>query len=221
MTKEEIIDKAVWVQYPNNGIYKEYNINKEIHKLPILDNSFLYRDWTFNTHHFTTKYHRLYSLPLFAKLLNFNYNENDFILKERIGDGKFDISMLYPKTEFKYEIYGFNHNEHFDNISYDDIVHSNVSFSMMTDYHRLYKYPHENSRLINKTLNNERKLFISGDSHMIPNISVLSCYFNEIWYFDNRNGLSLYDKWKDIYFTDILIEIGCTGQDDYIVKNLR
>ena len=148
------------------------------------------------------------------------YDENDFVLKERNSNG-FDISVLVPKKEHKYEIYGFNRNEYFDNLSYDDITSSHIFFKNITDYHKQYKYPHENSRLINKTIDSDRILFISGDSQMIPDIPILSCYFKEIWYMDNRNNLTLSNKYKDINFTDVLVKIGRTEQSDYLDKNFR
>lgn len=221
MTKQELLDKAIYIQYPlTYGVYKEYNINKEIHKLPLLEKGMMYDKWKYNDNHFISLYHRKYSLPLLEKVLKFGYDENDFVLKERNSNG-FDISVLVPKKEHKYEIYGFNRNEYFDNLSYDDITSSHIFFKNITDYHKQYKYPHENSRLINKTIDSDRILFISGDSQMIPDIPILSCYFKEIWYMDNRNNLTLSNKYKDINFTDVLVEIGRTEQSDYLDKNFR
>ena len=56
---------------------------------------------------------------------------------------------------------------------------------------------------------------------MIPDIPILSCYFKEIWYMDNRNNLTLSNKYKDINFTDVLVKIGRTEQSDYLDKNFR
>ena len=56
----------------------------------------MYTGWHLNNNHYTTQYHRKYVLPLLGELLDFNYNENDFILSPKYCD-KFDISMLIPK----------------------------------------------------------------------------------------------------------------------------
>ena len=221
MTREELLDKAIYIQYPlNYSTYKQYDVGKEIHKLPLPERGMMYNGWQYNINHFVPTYHRKYSLPLLEELFKFGYDENDFILKERKFNW-YDLSILYPKKEQKYEIYGFNDNEHFDNLSYDDIMTSKAKFINATAYHKQYKYPHSSSRLINKTLESNRVLFISGDSHMIPDVLVLSCYFKEIWYMDNRDKLSLGDKWKNITFTDVLIELNWMNQEQYNIINFK
>lgn len=205
MTREEILAIAKYIQYPfTKTLYYTYDINVDIHKLPLPADNQMYDNWEMNHNHFTTEYHRQYTIPLLCELLNLNYNENDFIIDERKSKNNFDISLLKSKQDYVYEIYGYTRDEHFDNLTFQDITHSNIC---TTEYHGLYKYPHECSRLINKTINNNRKLFISGDSQMIPDISFLSCFFKEIFYFDNRNGLNLSHTWKDITFTNALIEL--------------
>ena len=180
MMKEELLDKAIYIQYPlKDGNYKFFNVGKEINKLP---NGDKYKGWKFNEHHFTTEYHRNYPIPLYCKLFGLDYNENDFILEER-KSGNYDISFLKPKKDYKYEIFGYTRGEHFDNLSFDDITHNDSIKKDITDYHRLYKYGHECSRLINKTIDNDRKIFVNGDSQMIPDIPFLSCFFKEVWFF--------------------------------------
>lgn len=220
MTKQELLDKAIYIQYPlKYGEYKEYDI-EGVHKLPLPKKGEMYDGWEYNTNHFIPSYHREYSLPLLDNLLKFGYDENDFTLVERKVKG-YDLSILYPKNKYMYEIYGFNENEHFNNLSYDDIMVSKANFINATEYHKQYKYPHANSRLINKTIDNNRILFLSGDSHMIPDILVLCCYFKEIWYMDNRDGLTLSNKWKDINFTDVLIELNWMDQKQYDSINFK
>jgi len=220
MTKDELLNKAVYVQYPlNYNVYKEYGI-EGINKLPLPEKGMMYDGYKLNHNHFRNEYHMKYSLPLFDSLLNFGYNENDFIKSTRIIDG-FEIPVLIPKTEYKYNISCFNDKEELKDLSFNDITSSNDNYSNITGYHRLYKYPHKSSRLINKTLNNNRILFISGDSQMIPDIGVLSCYFKEIWYIDNRNNILLSDKWNNIAFTDVLIELNCNDLSRYIDNNFK
>lgn len=218
--KSELLEKANFIQYPlTYGKYKNYS-TKDIIKLPLPQKGEMYDGWNKNENHFTTEYHRLYSIPLLCKLFGINYNENDFILDIR-NCGKFDISILKTKSEYKYEIYGFTRNEHFDNLSFNEITTNTSISNDITDYHKLYRYSHECSRLINKTINNNRVLFISGDSHMIPNISFLSCFFKEIWYFDNRKNIDLKDKTDGIIFTDVLVELNHLSEAYYINQNIQ
>ena len=213
-TKNDLLKMAVYVQYPiRYNEYNTYSTEKEIHRLPLTVKENMW------CNHFIGKYHREFSLPMIAKILKFDYNENDFTLKERYSEGH-EISSLIPKKEYRYEIYGFDEKEHFDNIDFNELTTCNIK-SPLQDYHRQYKYPHQNSRIINKTINSDRKLFISGDSQMIPDIPVLSCYFKEIWYADNRNGLTLSNEWGKIDFTDVLIELNHIPLGNYINKNLR
>lgn len=220
MTKKQLLDKAIYIQYPlsYNG-YKVLSIDN-VNKLPLPSKGMMYDKWTYNTNHFTTKYHRLYSIPLLCRLLNIDFKENDFVLDIR-KSGEFDISLFKPKNDYKYEIYGYTRNEHFNDLMFYDITHNDSVSNGITDYHRLYKYSHECSRLINKTINNDRKLFISGDSQMIPDISFLSCFFKEIWYFDNRNKLILSDKWSSEVFTDVLIEMNHLPLTEYTETNFK
>ena len=116
-------------------------------------------------------------------------------------------------------MYGYTRNEHFDCLSFDDITTNNSVKKDITEYHRLYKYGHECSRLINKIINSNRKLFISGDSQLIPDIPFLSCFFNEVWFFDNREKDILKDKYSEYDFSDVLIELGYGTYNDYMLKN--
>lgn len=220
MTREEILDKAIYFQYClKDKTYKKFNVSDEkINKFPIVDENMFYTNWKLNEHHFTTDYHIKYSFPLLSKQLGLEYNRNDFILDNRKSN-EFDISILKPKKEYKYEIYGYTRNEHFYDLTFDDITSNNSTKNDITGYHRLYKYSHECSRLINKTLNNNRKLFISGDSQVIPDIPFLSCFFKEVWLMDNRNKLSLKDKYKDVIFTDTIVVFSIGSDKDYFVIN--
>ena len=219
MTREEILNMAVYIQFAHAEKYKEYGIDNVV-KLPYNDKNDVYSKWKKNEHHFSTEYHRKYVIPLLCSILKIEYNKNDFMLCDRKYNG-FDISILTPKKEYRYEIYGYTRNEHFDNLSFNDVVTNNSSKKDITEYHRLYKYSHECSRLINKTIESSRNLFISGDSQMIPDIAFLSCFFKEVWYFDNReNGINK-EKYKDYNFTDAIVELGCGTYNDYTFKNFK
>lgn len=222
MTKDEILSKAKYIQYClKNKTYKNFGIPSEkINKLPIVNENMFYSNWSLNEHHFTTEYHMKYSIPLLCNILSLDYNRNKFVLDKRFS-GDYNISILKPRKKYEYEIYGFNRNEHFDNLSFNDITSNNINHKSITDYHKLYKYPHECSRLINKTIKNNRKLFISCDSQMIPDVSFLSCFFKEIWVIDNRAKLPIKDKYKDVEFTDVLIQLNIGSYETYFINNFK
>ena len=220
MSKEEAIKNAIYIQYPlTYTLYNCYQIDC-INKLPLAPSGMMYDSWHNNTNHFTTEYHRTFSIPLLCKLFNLSFDHSKFSLSTR-KSGEFDISILKPLNDFKYEIFGYTRNEHLDNITFDEVTSNDSKSSDITDYHRLYRYSHECSRLINKDLDSNRKLFISGDSQMIPDISFLSCFFKEIWYFDNRKNLKLSDKWENETFTDFLIEMNHLNINEYLNTNFK
>jgi hypothetical protein len=56
---------------------------------------------------------------------------------------------------------------------------------------------------------------------LIPVISFLSCFFKEIWYFDNRDDKVLSDKWRNVEFTDVIIEMNWTETWTYLDRNFK
>jgi len=97
MPREEILEKAIYIQFPlNYTVYKDYSItNKEIHKLPLPEPGMMYDKWFQNDNHFQTLYHRQFVIPMLIDLLHLDYNLNDFILDERKYND-FDISIYKP-----------------------------------------------------------------------------------------------------------------------------
>ena len=223
MTCEEILKDAHYIQYPLNDttyITVSKSIEDKIHKLPLPKEGDMYTGWYKNTNHFTPKYHREYVLPLLIDILKLSYNKNDWELIEK-SSGKFDLSYLKIKKSPVFEIWGFTRGEHFDNLCFDDLMHNDSKKNDITDYHRMYKYSHECSRIINKSIISYRRIFISGDSQFIPDIAFLSCYFKEVWYMDNRNNLTLCDRWRDVKFTDCIVEINCSHTGRYTSQNFK
>ena len=176
-----------------------------------------YDGWNLNENHYQVKYHRETVLPNLARLLEFPFNINDFNIEEKKSKEGYDISMLYPVKDFIYTVKCFTTNEILKDIKYKDLVHCGSG----TEYHQLYRYGHKCSRLVNKTLENGKTLLISGDSHLIPDIMLMSIYFKEIWYFDNRTDESYSDNFKNRNFDKILLEIGSTKLNRYIKGNLK
>lgn len=225
MTLQEILDKAIYVQFPfRKNTFKEYpEINEhQVHRFST--NETRYDGMKKNEHHFTTAYHYKYVTPKLLELLGYTFNENDFTLKKNIineNGVKYDLSYLMPKKDYKFSVTSFNHDITY-NCSFDGLMFNNQvkGFTWITPYHKLYALPHECSRVKNKTLRNGRKLLISGDSQMIPEIPILACYFEEVWYFDNREDLSFKDILEKQNFTDVIFALYAGGGFDRYTKKI-
>ena len=240
MTNKDILNKAKFIQFPyNNSMYiKRYdNLNINIHKLPYFkDKEYLYKKMDKNGHHYTTEYHRNYVLPLLNELFNFQYNINDFKLIETITD-KGDLTYLRPKKDYNYKILCFTTKEIYEG-KYEILLNPDFFNNHNLTYRLLYRFPHMCSRIINLDINNNKKIFISGDSQMVPTIPVLSTYYKEVWYFDNRTGWKynltsnnnemIFNKikpfsqfYKNTNFDDVLIELYANDFSWYTDINLR
>ena len=227
MTREELLGKAVFIKFPLT--YKTYYPDYDqtaygplIYRLPLPQAGEMYDDWHLNENHFTPKYHLNYVLPLLREVLDLPMSSQDFDFVPRTDStGQHDISYLRPRKECRYEVFGFNRNEHFEDISFSQLQECS-SHDAATEYHqRYYKYAHECSRVINKTLDNNLKLFISGDSQMIPHITTLTTYFKEVWYMDNRSAMYFQNKYLEIDFSHVLVELNCNSLAKYVHWNFQ
>lgn len=232
MTLEEVVKKAKYIQFPyNNEEYRDYYVKRNPLKLPIVEGEeVLYTGMPKgNSHHYTTRYTYDYVLPAIAGLLGFDFSMDDFRLVKTIN-GKYDVSYIIPKEKESYSIYCFDTG---NGVKGDYNILINPEFFREPLYRELYRYPHRCSRIINNTTKSERKLMISGDSQIIPSIAPLAHYFKEVWYFDNRTGwirdkifteskfVSFSGKYRDVTFTDVLIECYCRKLDWYEYWNLQ
>lgn len=233
MTINEILNNAKYIQFPLvNEKYKEYQVN-DIHRLPCVETyDPLYSLSDTDKHHYTTKYHREYVLPLMENLLHFGYNENDFNIIKCL-DNNCDLSYLVPKKEMKFDIYWLLGTKEYLNIPFENgLIFNETEGNGDKFYRNMIIGCHTSLRIINKSINSNRTLLISGDSQIIPDISILACYFKEVWYLDNRSGkiddttmdiektISIADKYKDINFTDILISLYSNPLNWYTEINL-
>ena len=208
MKKEDILEKAKYILFPYmNKIYDESYlslVNSTIIKLPIIkddNNDIMYDKMPTNKHHYTMYYHINYVIPILNKLFNFGFNINDFNLINY--DTKYgDLSYLKPKEKFHFNVICFTDNTN-EILEYEDLKPINNN---EISYRDLYRFPHKCSKIINLSKNNNKKIFISGDSQSIPDIPLLACYYKEVWYFDNRTGKSIdwttIDKNKTIPFSN-------------------
>ena len=225
MTREEIVDKAKYVVFPNsqaNGYKEGYDAvtdGKEVIFLPVID--MRYAALVGNEHHFTTEYHRRYVMPALERLFQMGYREEDFYIRPNII-GSSDLSYLVPKTDTKFQNTDFLSNLQFG-CSFEGLGNANLQreIGYSTPYHHLYTFAHSCSRIVNLTNRNGRRLFISGDSQMVPSIRTLACLFEEVWYFDNRTDKEIKDVYKDVEFTDVLIELYMGDIRRYTDTNLK
>lgn len=232
MTIDEIVKKAKYIQFPyNNEEYKDYYVERNPLRLPIVkDKEVLYTGMPKgNGHHYTTEYTYKYVLPAVANLLDFNYSMDDFNLVKTMN-GEYDLSYIKPKRRESYTIICFDTG---NGTTGDYNILLNPEFFKTPLYRELYRYPHRCSRIVNNTIKSNRKLMISGDSQIIPAIAPLAHYFKEVWYFDNRTGwiknkvfiegkfISFANRYKNVIFTDVLIECYCRNLNWYEYWNLQ
>lgn len=243
MTKEELLEKANYIQFPYfNKEYVDYDkYCSKIVKLPIIPNgnNILYEGLKENGHHYTTSYHIHYVLPCLSKIFNLNFKLDDFNLVKNLHkqDGKiFDLSYLAPKNDFSYTVECLERNIILNNVKFDKLVNNKEKSYLKTPYHLLCIAHHEPCIITNNTLNNNRNLFISGDSQMIPSILPLTNYYKQIFYMDNRTGLakdkngkiylerkktkSFFKTYENILFDDVLVELYANKLENYTVINL-
>lgn len=203
---------------------KSVDRQKTIYQLPNILN-FTYAGWKDNTHHLKTGYHINYTYPLVLKQLNINFNINDFEIVKRFSqDNLYDLKYLKPTfCNPIYDITCYSLDEHFEDVDFEYLnhVHNKEVDSWALDYHRMYCYPHLCSKIVNKTLSNNRKLFISADSQTIPTVPIFSLYFEEVYYFDNRDGKNHIRNLDGVNITDCIFMTGFNDFSKYWVANLR
>lgn len=222
MTREEILKKAVYIQFPLQrsilhknlipNTYKDYGVDGVV-KLP-LPNGMLYLNWLDNEHHYTTEYHKKYVIPVLINILNIKYNEKDFTWPKRVS-GNHDITIPVPNKDYNFNTLCFTKNIS-ENLDYNGLTHG---LSGNTDYHKLFRYPHMCSKIVNENIDTEYKLLISGDSQLIPDVGFLCCFYKEVWYLDNRSGgVKMSNYLKDAYFDDVLVQLNAQDGSFYLEK---
>lgn len=239
MNIEKDLDNALYVEFRNfmrSGNYTfEENLQNKKRYIKLgsgnkeIDKSYTLQGWSLNNHHYNSKFFIKYIYPVLIKeLLGVEFNINDFNLIEDIYQDKYDISYLVPKRNFHFQIW--THNLYTEG-GYEIMRPNKVITKEViqncgnTKYHLQYIGEHSVSRIVNNDIENNYKLFVSMDSHMIPVIPVLACYFKEIIASDYRTpGKDYKPEYDKIYlnkdFTHILIAVsGSTGLDRFIKKN--
>lgn len=220
MTKAEIIQKAIHVYYPKfdkpETSQKEVD-NVKSFNLPYVD--LRYKGMNSNEHHFTTEYHNKYVLPFYAKLFGIKYS-SDWVLTKKIakqGKKEFDLSYLAPKKDKSFHIRCLGKKCEYD-CKFSGLLYNarvkNVTW--ITPYHELYCLPHLCSVVYNKSENNGKKLLLIGDSQSVPDIAFLAYYFKEVWYIDNRDGISVTGELNSHSFDCVLFAQNLDDDNYYL-----
>ena len=201
-----MLEKAIYIQFPlESGNFYTYPDSFNITKLPLTRADMYLNTYPNNAHHIKPDILFNKIMPILANLLKFDFNPNDFTLKQ-VSNTSRHILMAYPNTEQKYNCKSlYRDNDVFENIDYEKLLDT-ASHDASTRWHQLYKFGHESSIVENITNQNNRKLLIVGDSQMIPLVTMLSVYFQHITYIDNRKRQKILDKINDIEYTDVLIQ---------------
>lgn len=233
MTINEILNNAKYIQFPLvNEKYKEYQVN-DIYRLPCVKTyNPLYSLSTTDKHHYTLQYHRDFVLPIMENLLHFGYCENDFNIIKCYNDNC-DLSYFVPKKEMNFDVHWLLGNKNYLNIPFENGLIFNEKEGNGEKYYRnMIIGCHTSLKIVNNSIDSDKKLLISGDSQIIPDIAILACYYKEVWYLDNRSGkvddltmdinktIRIKDKYKDVVFDDILISLYSNPLNWYTEINL-
>ena len=224
MTREEIIAKAEYIQFPNQHLdYFYYEVDgKDRIKLEF-DKDCFYPEWGINAHHIQNRCHFNVTVPALANLFSFNFNPNDF----HFESDKFmcyDLGMPHPNNEPHIDIipHQFKNVLHEQrNVLWNELLVPSP-LNKVSKYHDLYKYAHMCSTVINHDFNgNEKNLLVLGDSHMIPVIPMIVPYFSMVTYMDNRSNRPVFDEISGNTYTDVLVTLYDKTLTYYLEQNLR
>ena len=208
MTIEEINNKAKVLRFPPAPSYPvPEGVN--VVDLPDIKGS-RYSGFNLNSNHFTPEYHKESVIPMLENILNFKVDGSFEWTIHKVDGQNAEIGYYKPKDCNKYR---FSVRK----VPGDEEISGNFEILMAlddakagpTEYHRMYRYPHQCSIVKNIWNNTGRRLLIFGDSQLIPEIPLFCCFFDEVWYFDKRNGgFNSAEIFKNENFTDVLFEMG-------------
>ena len=205
LTKDTIWDKIIYIKIDNiNSFYNDQYIDYLSDKIYLTINITNYNNYRYSSYnHIQLNYHYTHIIPIICKLLDINFNINNFNLISNIHELE-DFSYLKPKKDNQYKLDILNlESLNLDTYygTFDDIIinKDNKFDKYRIDkndfYHNIYSGGSALSRLENISNNSERKLVIFGDSQCIPWIPILSEYFKTITIFDNRFGFYENNYW--------------------------
>ena len=179
-----------------------------------------------NYHHYTTSflYSNLKQMMNYIGVKDFNFN--DFVLRKNIVYEQ-NFSYLYYVKDVRFRLV-CNHYELDDNmiINYyvgKDIIECDYTFLSnarlnhclktfanqtipLIPYHRLNYLAHDCGIIENLSTASDKTILISGDSHMIPFIPIISCYYKKTIVLDSRySGDDTSYYWENENIDDVII----------------
>ena len=205
----------------------------------------------FNEHHFTNHWIYENTLPAAFSLLDVKFNPldyykvtnvcrdsngtlNDFSYLAPYDNGSFEVSCnlftLYENTTEAFYLSGnFIDKGGFSILvptKMEDIPNRQFYYDALffetTEYHCLYRCPHQCSLIKNNGSNNGKSLLINSDSHSLPIIALLANYYKEVVILDNRLTFSQSYLFRDRYFDDVLFVMSPINElKKYIETNLQ
>lgn len=140
-----------------------------------------------NNHHYTFSYNYERIFPIITKLLNIDFNKNEYERIELKNNGVF----IYEKKDK-------SNNFSFTDLNTEETIIDNHYNALRTidksvfdsPYHDVFRGAHRNCLLKNLSLKNGKRLLLNCDSMMVPFVPLLSYYFEEILHLDNRTKKS-------------------------------
>lgn len=241
--KETLLKKAKVIKLfkknddvKNEEFYKSHltlDITESINETDFLINE------PHNKHHLKQEWHYNKLLPQMDEILNFGYNKNDFNIFVTTDKRK-SSQFMFPKELHYYDVeyYDFHWDglvqeswtaflRKKENMTFFELCPLNkinspdfYSDCIKSIYHEQFYFSHQCVKITNKNNNNGRTLLISCDSHGIPSIPILCCYFKTVIVLDKRYNIQAFKRLtENEKIDDVLILDGIHPLDYYIEKN--
>lgn len=212
-------DNLYYMKFVKPGQTFKSLSNFDLNNKNVIDLSWLnvdfYEGYDCNEHHITTESYYNVILP-FLKLYikDFNFDLNDFEIVKHIAffkKSQYDVSYLVPKNNYMFSM-NKNSVQIFNNCNFEYLHYFSGKFNDelqddVTEYHKVFRGFHSCCKIINETINNNLKIFVSGDSMSIPLIPILCCYFKEVVFMDNRDGISHCEYYENVVFDYVIIQL--------------
>lgn len=213
-------ENIYWLKFVKNGQNFKSTSSFDLCGKKVIDTCWLcseyYNGYPSNEHHLTTDFYYNVLLP-FIKLYieDFNFNINDFCKVNRITkiNGRiYDMSYIEPKDKSMLFTMSKNGVDLFENKPFSYLHYCDGNFDDelpddVTEYHKIFRGFHSCCKITNNVISNNKTIFVTGDSMSIPLIPILCCYFKEVVYMDNRDGISHKEYYEGKVFDDVVIQL--------------
>lgn len=133
--------------------------------------------------------------------LGINILDSDF-QKIEFKNGDFDFSYHVPTVHHQFTLVDLYSNRVIHG-SDEQLRKVGLNESDLSPYHQLFRMSHRSCKLVNETIDTNRKLVFNTDSMSIPIIPILINYYKEILVIDVRDNT----KDKTYGFKDIIQEM--------------